>query len=604
MSAPRRPDEPNPRKTRQARSIELRRVPVSPPAPIDEALARALVEHASDVILLLDAELVIRFVTPSVARVLGYDAGALLGASLAELVHPSDVPLARGFFAEALAEPDVTPAVEWRLRARDGRWLSFENVATPLLDHPAVNGIVLASRDVSERARLVTQLEHLAFHDPLTNLPNRALFRDRVEQALARSDRYGRGVAVLFLDLDHFKNVNDSLGHEAGDRLLTEVAERLVNCIRRIDTACRLGGDEFSVLLEGVANDEDLLDVPHRVLEALAQPITIAGKEFVVGASVGIARAEPGATADDVLRNADVAMYHAKSRGRGVCQVFEPYMHEAAVERLTLEGDLRRALACGEFHVDFQPIVELETSRIVGVETLLRWAHPTRGAVSPARFIPLAEETGLIVPLGAWVLREACMQVSSWRAHGEHADLHVTVNLSGRQLQDGELVGTVRRVLDESGLPPDRLVLEITESVVMQNTAVTLLRLRELRALGVRLAIDDFGTGYSSLAYLHRFPLDILKVDRAFVELLARSGEEVPDVAIAQTIVQLAHSLRLATVAEGIEEPAQLEALLRFGCQFGQGYYFSPPVSPAAIEALLRVEAEQGIGVGKELPAR
>jgi len=601
MSAPRGPADSTGRRTRRARAVELQRVPVTPPEPIPDALAHALVDNASDVILLLDGELVIRFVTPSVLRALGYEAGALVGASLVELVHPSDVPLVRGFFAEALADGEVTPAVEWRMRARDGRWLSFENVATPRLDDPTVRGVVVASRDVSERARLVTQLEHLAFHDPLTNLPNRALFRDRVDQALARSDRYGRGVAVLFLDLDHFKHVNDSLGHEAGDRLLVEVASRLSDCIRRVDTACRLGGDEFAVLLEGVAKDEDLLDVPHRVVEALSLPITIAGKEFVVGASIGVARAEAGETADDVLRNADVAMYHAKSRGRGVCQVFEPYMHEAAVERLTLEADLRRALACDEFHVAFQPIVELESGRIVGVETLLRWDHPTRGAVSPARFVPLAEETGLIVPLGAWVLREACRRVASWRAHGEHADLHVTVNLSGRQLQDADLVDTVRRTVEESGLPPDRLVLEITESVVMQNTAVTLLRLRELRALGVRLAIDDFGTGYSSLAYLHRFPLDILKVDRAFVELLARSGDEVPDVAIAQTIVQLAHSLRLATIAEGIEEPAQLEALLRFGCQFGQGYHFSPPVSPAAIEALLRVEAEQGVGVAKRL---
>lgn len=601
MTASRRPEEPTKRQTPRARAVELQRVPVAPLEPISDALARALVENASDVILLLDGELVIRFVTPSAQRALGYEAGALVGASLLELLHPSDVPLVRGFFAEALADGEVTPAVEWRLRSRDGRWLWFENVATPRLDDDAVRGIVVASRDISERARLVTQLEHLAFHDSLTNLPNRALFRDRVAQALTRSDRYGRGVAVLFLDLDHFKHVNDSLGHEAGDRLLVEVAARLTDCIRRVDTACRLGGDEFAVLLEGVAKDEDLLDVPHRVVEALALPITIAGKEFVVGASIGVARAEPGDTAEDVLRNADVAMYHAKSRGRGVCQVFEPYMHEAAVERLTLEADLRRGLASGELHVDFQPIVELETGRIVGVETLLRWTHPTRGAVSPARFVPLAEETGLIVPLGTWVLGEACRRVASWRAHGDHADLHVTVNLSGRQLQDAGLVDTVRCTLEESGLAPHRLVLEITESVVMHNTALTLLRLRELRALGVRLAIDDFGTGYSSLAYLHRFPLDILKVDRAFVELLARSGDEVPDVAIAQTIVQLAHSLRLVTVAEGIEEPAQLEALLRFGCQFGQGYHFSPPVSAAAIEALLRVEAEHGTGTMKRL---
>jgi len=588
MSAPRRPDEPNPRKTRQARSIELRRVPVSPPAPIDEALARALVEHASDVILLLDAELVIRFVTPSVARVLGYDAGALLGASLAELVHPSDVPLARGFFAEALAEPDVTPAVEWRLRARDGRWLSFENVATPLLDHPAVNGIVLASRDVSERARLVTQLEHLAFHDPLTNLPNRALFRDRVEQALARSDRYGRGVAVLFLDLDHFKNVNDSLGHEAGDRLLTEVAERLVNCIRRIDTACRLGGDEFSVLLEGVANDEDLLDVPHRVLEALAQPITIAGKEFVVGASVGIARAEPGATADDVLRNADVAMYHAKSRGRGVCQVFEPYMHEAAVERLTLEGDLRRALACGEFHVDFQPIVELETSRIVGVETLLRWAHPTRGAVSPARFIPLAEETGLIVDIGRWVLEAACAQAATWQRKGLGA-LLLTVNVSARQFLHRELFDVVVSALERSRLPPAQLGLEITESMLIQQADEVTDALTRLDGLGVKLAIDDFGTGFSSLTYLKRFPVRDIKIDQSFVRNIPADAD---DVAIVRAIIAMARSLGISVTAEGVETLEQLELLQELGCDAYQGYLFSRPVPAQAFEDLVRGQAE------------
>jgi len=444
------------------------------------------------------------------------------------------------------------------------------------------------------REQLEAELAHQAMHDALTGLSNRRLCRERVASALELADAQGHHAAVLFLDLDDFKTVNDSLGHAAGDRLLVEVAERLLNATRGCDTVARLGGDEFAVLLKKVQSEGDPAVVAERIAAALRQPFVLDGKEMFVGTSIGIARSIPGDSAEDLLRNADLAMYEAKSRGKGIYRLFEPSMHEIARERLEIEADLRTALDRGEFRLLYQPVVDLETREMVSVEALVRWEHPTRGLVSPVDFIPAAEATGLIVPLGRWVLGEACRQAVLWepepvdaaaRAIDAAPALAINVNLSGRQLQDPALMDDVATALAESGLDPHRLVLEITETVLMQRTEETLEALHALKALGVRLAIDDFGTGYSSLSYLQRFPVDVLKIDRSFIKDI---GHAENNAAIARTVIALGDLLSLRTVAEGIETPEQLARLKTLGCVHGQGYHFSRPVSADDVGDLVR----------------
>jgi diguanylate cyclase (GGDEF)-like protein len=441
------------------------------------------------------------------------------------------------------------------------------------------------------------RLVHQATHDALTGLSNRALFRDRVARATAGSGSR-HSVAVMYIDLDNFKDVNDGLGHDAGDVLLTTVADRLLTATRGSDTVARLGGDEFAILLRGVTAHTEVIIVADRVRRSLEQPVAIAGTDVRVGASVGIACGLPGSHADDLLRQADVAMYAAKRAGKGRYVIFEESMHQAALERLVLETDLRWSLERGELELHYQPIVHLPTRRIVGAEALIRWRHPDRGLVQPKDFIPLAEATGLIVPIGRWALNDACRQASTWHAmttrpgepgaewhrSPDGAPFKMGVNISALQIQQPDMVDAVRGALDASGLSPSALTLEITESVMLRDTEATLARLRELKALGLSLAVDDFGTGYSSLSYLQRFPIDVLKIDKAFVDPVA-SGRD--NTSLTRAIVALGDALGLDMVAEGIERAEQVDGLRFLGCSLGQGYYFAKPVPAAEFTRLL-----------------
>lgn len=438
--------------------------------------------------------------------------------------------------------------------------------------------------DVTERKSLEQQLTHQALHDPLTKIANRALFKNRVDHALSKLARTNSSLAVLFLDLDNFKAINDSLGHAAGDKLLVLVAERLQDCLRSADTAARLGGDEFAVLVEQMLRPDESVMIAERILAVFRQPFTIDGKEIHVGTSIGIAGSSTDTLqSEELLRNADLAMYLAKSQGKGKFVVFEQKMHAALMERIELEEDLRRGIEEKEFVIHYQPILDLESQEMLGMEALVRWMHPRLGMLSPIKFIPLAEETNLIVPLGDWILREACRQVQEWRDENG-IDVSVTVNISIRQFQQAELVDMVSRSLSESSLPPKSLILEITESFMMTDTESTILKLHELKKIGVRLAIDDFGTGYSSLSYLQRFPIDILKIDKSFIDKLGQGSEGN---AVARAIIMMGDSLNLKTIAEGIENKVQIDQLQILGCEAGQGFHFAKPLTPGDMDEFL-----------------
>ena len=443
-----------------------------------------------------------------------------------------------------------------------------EHASLALNDAAAVEGMRRAFDDAV----------HQATHDPLTGLPNRSLVLDRLDQALARSARSGGRVTVLFADLDRFKVVNDSFGHSVGDGVLLCVSERLRAAVRPHDTVGRLAGDEFVVVCEDLT-DSEALDVAGRVAATVSEPIMLGGRETVITASIGIAHAEPGTRAEDMLRDSDVAMYGAKERGRSRIELFDAEMRRRMVDRLEMERSLRAAIANGELRLDYQPIVAFDGWEVTAAEALARWDHPERGPVHPAEFIPLAEESGLILPLGRWVLTEACRQLAVWRAQGR-PDLRVTVNLSARQFADPELIDVVAEALAKACLPADALWLEITESVLMEEVEATANTLYALKRLGVHLAVDDFGTGYSSLSYLKRFPVDLLKIDRSFIDGL---GTDPEDGAIVLAIVSLAQALRLEVVAEGVEHFHQLEALHRLGCDAVQGYLLARPGSADAL---------------------
>ncbi len=472
--------------------------------------------------------------------------------------------------------------VELRIERAQKRCV-IESVGSNLMKDPAVQGLALNFRDISERKALEEQLRQMAFHDPLTLLANRNLFRDRVQHALTLAQRGQGSVAVMFLDLDNFKNINDSLGHDAGDRLLQAVAQRIVKTTRSSDTVARLGGDEFAVLVEGIATRAEVERLADALNDALDLPYSLDGMEVRVAASIGVAFSAAEGGAETLLSNADIAMYHAKAAGKNRHVTFQPQMQDTVQERLRLEADIGRALAHEEFFLEYQPIVDLGTESLLGVEALVRWRHPEAGVLMPARFIHVAEECGQIVKLGRWVLRQACRDFCAWRKSiAGGAGLRLAVNISGRHLQHGELVQDVAEALEESALEPGNLVIELTESTTMYNTDANLQRFHRLKALGVRLAIDDFGTGYSSLSYLHRFPIDILKIDRSFVSSLTNS-ENGPE--LARAVITLGETLGLDTVAEGIEHQPQVAALLALGCVAGQGFLFAKAGSLAELSS-------------------
>ena len=550
---------------------------------------REVLQQTQFLVLQLDAEGSIQFCNDAVRRVTGYERDELQGKNWFELCVPADQRERRHRgYLEAMLPGGLLSALEERevlTRSGDRRVVEWNIV--PLRDRDGrVVGCSAMGTDVTDRRRAADKLLHDAFHDSLTGLPNRALFLDRLEHRLAlEKRRHQTSFSVLVLDIDRFKVINDSLGHVLGDQLLIEVGRRLQTALRPGDTVARLSGDEFTILLEDVPNAADARKVADRLHEELRTPFLLATQEVFSGASIGIAHGNANyARPEDILRDADTALYRAKAQGRGRCVEFDVSMHDRAVELLHLETALRRALDRREFRIHYQPVVSLTTGQITGAEALLRWKHPERGLVPPMDFIPLAEETGLIVEIGAWVLKEACRQMKEWQEKLGQAQLEIGVNLSSRQFQVPGLVAQVAEVLQSTGLSPRSLRLEVTESLLMDkhpNVAQTMI---ELRAMGVRIDLDDFGTGYSSLSYLHQFPIDTLKIDRSFVQRMGATDDRLE---IVNTILALANSLDMEVVAEGVETEQQLDLLRKMRCSYAQGYHLSRPIEALQFETLL-----------------
>ena len=571
-----------------ALAIETADLTESLHARAGEERFRSLVQNASDVIAVVAPGGIIRFVTRSITRMLGYEPGDLEGSSIARLLHPGDA--ARG--PSVLVDGGL---VDWRLRRADGAYRHAEVVVADLQDDPNVAGIVLTMRDVTERRELESRLAHQAFHDTLTGLANRALFEDRLGQALARRARKPAGaVAVIFIDLDDFKAVNDTLGHQCGDELLMMASRRLVECLRPTDTAARLGGDEFAVALE--VDDFDVERaieiVANRILRALRSPFVFDGQEIFTRGSLGIAATpDGGATVDELLRNADIAMYVAKNSGKGRFKRFEPGMHAPVLRQMELRGELQRAIERRELVMHYQPIVALATGELRGFEALVRWQHPEHGLILPNEFVSLAEEAGLIGAMGSWILEEACRQFCEWAAaYPRAAGLYVSVNLSGHQLHRGNLLSELERVIEQTGIQPSCLLLELTESVLVDDTERAIARLEMIKRRGMRIAIDDFGTGFSALAYLQQLPVDVLKLASPFVQGLGGGQEQ-----LTETILRLAATLELDVIAEGIEHPGEAVALARLGCTLGQGYFFSTPLEAAAAAEVIARDTPLGL---------
>jgi diguanylate cyclase (GGDEF)-like protein/PAS domain S-box-containing protein len=558
-----------------------------------EERMRALVQHASDVILVLNAKSEVSYTSPALVRLLGYDHLDRIGP---EIIPEGELERAQLFFAQLMAEPGDVARIELPLKHLDGSVRWFEVGVTNRLDDPAVQGLVCNLRDVSDRRAAQEQLEFQAYHDALTCLPNRWQFLEKLEQSLFDASTNGRDVAVLFLDVDRFKLVNDTLGHDTGDRLLVKVAERIASCLRPNDIVARFGGDEFSILLSDLKDPNVAIRVAERIVESLREPVMAGEHELFVSTSIGIAISHVGQVlANDLLSQSDLAMYVAKDNGRARWELFDPQTAPTMMERLELESDLWRAIDTGELVVQFQPELDLLRGCVVATEALIRWQHPTRGLISPDRFVPFAEESGLIVAIDRLVLREACRWAREWSmlagADEDTQPIVVSVNLSPRSLSQDDIVYDIMRALDETGVDPRCIQVELTERSALTDLEVTSLKLRRLRALGVRVAIDDFGTGYSSLSYLKRLPIDVLKLDKSLLDSIDTVAS---DVAIVQAAITMGHALGMKITAEGVERVEQADRLRELGCDTACGWLWSPAVSPEQ----LGVFAVSGFGAG------
>ena len=545
----------------------------------------ALTANSSDAVVLVDGNGVVTDAASVVGRILGVDCSKLVGRPISRLVHADDAERVQAFIADVAARRSVTQPIEWRLWDATGVWRQVETIAVNRLDDPTVGQIVLTTRDVRERKTLERQLTQLALHDFLPDLPNRTLYHDRVAQALARAAIAQRHPTVLSVGLDGFRLVNESLGHDAGDQVLQEVSRRLRASVRAADSCARLGGDEFGVLLDGDYTPEEALAAADRILAACREPIDLADKFIDLTASMGVVTTAPTeADAGILVRRAEVARTVAQNRGGNRVVAFEPAMQEAVQIRFELEADLRRAIDHAEFVLNYQPIVDLRSGELVGAEALIRWDHPTHGRIAPSVFIPLAEQTGQIDEIGTWVLRTACTEAARWAQLSPGQVPRVSINVSAHQLADPQFAWTLQAAMAHAGASPSWVTLELTESMLMQNNPGFLERLHAIRGLGVHIAIDDFGTGYSSLAYLERFPVTHIKIDRSFVTPLSdpRRGSGV-----VHAIVEVGRALGLTTVAEGIETPTELRRLRELGCVLGQGFLFSRPIERDAMADLV-----------------
>ena len=558
-------------------------------------LRERIIEVSANAIILCSADApgyLIEYVNPAFERITGYAAGEVIGQRLEDLQGPEQGRQDMHQITAALREQREGKAIVRNFR-KDGSCYWSELFVAPVRDDGdgPVSHFVVAQYDISTVMRFEQELEFQARHDILTGLANRALLRERLEQAMAVTRRSGLPLWVVFIDLDRFKFVNDTLGHDAGDTVLKSVAERLRDATREVDTVARLGGDEFVLLLPQHGNGEPGAAILQRIQDAVAQPLQLGEYEFFLSCCMGVAvYPDDGQDADTLIKHADIAMYRAKEQGRGHWQFYASSMNAGTLERLGLESELRHALERGQFHLEYQPQLDLASGKVVGMEALLRWQHPQLGRIAPASFIGLAEEMGLIIPIGDWVLRTACAQVRAWQLAG-HGPLRLAVNLSARQFKQRNLLHAVAQALAETGLAAAHLELELTESMVMHDVEQATAIMANLKALGVQLSIDDFGTGYSSLAYLRHFPIDVLKIDKTFVSDITHGD----DAAIVRAIISLAHSLRLKVIAEGVETPQQLAFLRQHDCDQMQGYLFSRPLTVPAFEELLLQ--------GKMLPA-
>ena len=543
---------------------------------------RALTEQSTDIILIADLSGQIKYASPSVHTVLAVSGHSLVGTNMIDVVHPDDFAKAMSTGPQSVA-CGQNPIVEFRLRHADGRWLYFECVVRNLIQHQNIGGIVYNARDITERKHAQEQLLFNATHDALTGLPNRALFLGRLQSVVDRMKRHSREVAaVLFIDIDDFKVVNDCYGHATGDLLIKEVSSRLRACMRSDGTIARMGGDEFTILVEDVSDPSDAIRVAERIQSSFARPFLLEGLEIFKSSSIGIALTSPQTSAETVLQNADIAMYRAKDQGKACSELFDRTMHEQVMSRLLLESKLRNALQNEELALHYQPIVSVDTGAVQGFEALLRWQPSGLNSIPPSTFVPVAEQCGLIVPISVWVLKKACLEAANWRRRNLAEPLYVSINISSKHFSHTGFIGHVKDALEESAVDPQYITIELTESLAMNDVAATGQTMAQLRTLGVKLSIDDFGTGYSSLSYLRRFPVDTLKIDQSFVKTM-----DAENYAIIKTIVGLARNLDLKVVAEGVETTDQHQLLALAGCGSAQGYLFAEPMPANRVGAFI-----------------